>query len=88
MSGTRKSVRVIRRHGLRAAVGEMDRVALLVEHEVEHVLQVAHPLLAMGSFRSADASSSMRWTICFTPVLVQHLSSRVFLACRAAPGRS
>ena len=45
MSGTRNELGIVGRHRLGAPVGQVDRVALLVEHEVERVLEVAHPLL-------------------------------------------
>lgn len=63
-----KRVRMIGREPIEALLGEVDRVALLVEHVQQIVFDGAERALDTGSLRSAITSSSTRCTSCFTRI--------------------
>ena len=85
MSGTRNSSGSFGRHGLRPTVGQVDRVPLFVEHEVEGLLQIPHPLLLHGQLAVGDGVELHPLHQLLDPGLVQHLEQPLVLR-HAQPG--
>ncbi len=77
--GHQEQLGVVRRHGLGAPVGQVDRVALLVQHEVERVLQVPHPLLLHRQLAVRDRVELHPLNQLLDPGLVVHLEQPLVL---------
>ena len=85
MSGTRKSVGIVGRHRRGAPVGEVHRVALLVQHEVERFLELPHALLPHGQLAVGDVIQLHPLHRALHARLVQHLEQLLVLG-HAEPG--
>ena len=77
--GHQEQLGVVRRHRRGAPVGQVDRVALLVEHEVERVLEVAHPLLLHRQLAVGDRVELHPLDQLLDPGLVEHLEQPLVL---------
>jgi hypothetical protein len=77
--GDDEELRVVGRHRLRAPVGQVDRVALLVQHEEERVLEVAHALLLERQLPVGDGVELHPLHQLLDPRLVQHLEQPLVL---------